>query len=144
VTDATGNALNGEWSNGADSFPTGDATPGGDFRFQLNVAPGDADGSGTVNVTDLGVLATNFNMSPRRPREGDFNGDARVDVSDLGVLATNFNKSLPPHNPSVGARRPVPVSHLRLPRRPASVFHLASPVGGVNEDTERLHRARRR
>jgi subtilisin-like proprotein convertase family protein len=135
LTDVAGNPLDGEWTNGAGSFPSGDGAAGGDFRFRLNVAPGDADGSGTVDVTDLGALATNFNQSPRGPRLGDFNGDARVDVSDLGVLATNFNRTLPAGSPSSVTRRPTPATHLRLSRGPVSMFHTAWRVGPADEET---------
>jgi hypothetical protein len=55
--------------------------------------PGDADFSGTVDVTDLGVLATNFNQGGDWA-DGDFSFDGQVNVTDLGVLATNFNKSI--------------------------------------------------
>jgi hypothetical protein len=51
---------------------------------------GDADLNGTVNVADLGRLATNFGDPPRRWAEGNFNYDGGVDVADLGSLATNF------------------------------------------------------
>jgi hypothetical protein len=112
VADAAGNRLDGEWADGADAFPRGNGTAGGDFRFRLNVLPGDANGSGAVDVTDLGALATNFNQNPRSPRQGDFNGDAAVDVADLGILATNFNRGLPAGNPAVA------LSPARWPGRP--------------------------
>src|SRR5687768_4072008 len=56
--------------------------------------PGDANLDGTVDVTDLGILATNFNASPRTWTEGDFSIDNTVNVTDLGILATNFNRSI--------------------------------------------------
>jgi hypothetical protein len=55
---------------------------------------GDADLNGTVDVTDLGILATNFNTAPAGATSwlsGDFSGDGLVDVTDLGMLATHFN-----------------------------------------------------
>jgi probable HAF family extracellular repeat protein len=64
--------------------------------FAVGNLAGDANGSRRVDVTDLGILATNFNRSPRTPSQGDFSGDRVVNVTDLGTLATNFNKSLPP------------------------------------------------
>jgi len=59
-----------------------------------------------VNVTDLGILATNFNK-PGGWAKGDFNGDDQVNVSDLGVLATYFNFQ-------------APIAPVTLPRRPAT------------------------
>jgi hypothetical protein len=112
VVDPAGNALDGNWVDGADAYPSGDGSPGGDFEFRLNILPGDASGNGVVDVSDLGALATNFNQSPRGPRDGEFTGDGMVDVSDLGVLATNFNRSLPAGNPAL-------VAPPRLTIRPA-------------------------
>ncbi len=53
--------------------------------------PGDANADGTVDVTDLGILATHYGASGGMVwTEADFTGDGNVDVSDLGVLATNY------------------------------------------------------
>jgi hypothetical protein len=120
VTDGAGNRLDGEWNNAGDNFPSGNAAQGGDFRFRVNVVPGDANGSRTVDVTDLGILSSNFNRSPRLPREGDFNGDLVVDVSDLGILSTHFNRSLPSGEPAV-------VAAAAVQKRPASLFS-ATPI----------------
>jgi hypothetical protein len=43
-----------------------------------------------VDVADLGILATNWQQSPRIFSQGDFNYDGSVDVADLGILATNW------------------------------------------------------
>jgi hypothetical protein len=125
VTDGT-RLLDGEWADGADAFPSGNGAAGGDFRFRVNVVPGDANGDGAVNVADLGVLSTNFNRSPRGPRDGEFTGDALVNVSDLGVLATNFNKTLPPLA-AAGSRQPgAPFAAWTIFARPRAVPGRAS------------------
>jgi hypothetical protein len=54
----------------------------------------DSNGDRRVDVTDLGVLSSNFNGNPRTPAQGDFSGDRKVDVTDLGLLSTNFNRTL--------------------------------------------------
>jgi hypothetical protein len=126
VTDASGNPLDGEWAGGgADTYPSGDGSAGGDFRFQINVMPGDATGDGSTDVSDLAVLATHFNGGPLGPRHGDFNGDTRVDVSDLAILATHFNKSLPAGAPAA------PASPARSFARPAGVFGRAGVTSRV-------------
>lgn len=53
---------------------------------------GDATLDGTVNVADLGALATHYG-SAGLWSGGDFNYDGAVDIADLGVLATNYNMS---------------------------------------------------
>ncbi|MEA1950883.1 MAG: LamG-like jellyroll fold domain-containing protein [Planctomycetota bacterium] len=53
--------------------------------------PGDANKDGIVDVSDLGILATNYGAASGKSwGEGDFTGDGAVDVSDLGILATNY------------------------------------------------------
>jgi hypothetical protein len=66
--------------------------------------PGDANHDRKVDVSDLGILATNWQGSNRTFSEGDFTYDRRVDVSDLGVLATNWQQALAlPSAPSAAA-----------------------------------------
>ena len=72
---------------------------------------GDVNGDLTVDVVDLGLLATNWKKgnatwngaldSALHPgtkilgwNAADFNGDTTVDVVDLGLLATNWKKSI--------------------------------------------------
>jgi hypothetical protein len=70
------------------------------FAFELldNVdalevlVPGDATLDGTVDVSDLGVLAGHWG-GPGRWQTGDFSGDGWVDVSDLGILAGGWSTS---------------------------------------------------
>ncbi len=58
---------------------------------EIQQTPGDANGDGYVNVSDLGILATNYGVgSGLGWEQGDFTGDGVVDVSDLGILATAY------------------------------------------------------
>jgi hypothetical protein len=144
VTDLAGNVLDGDWTDAsaAESFPSGDGAAGGDFRFRVNVLPGDANGSGTVDVTDLGALATNFNQNNRGPRQGNFNGDAAVNVADLGTLATNFNRGLPAGDPaSIAARgtlRRHTVPPARVAPRTAALVFGATPIRRARDAVEGL------
>ncbi len=53
--------------------------------------PGDANRDGHVDVSDLGILATNYGAGAESGwTTADFNADGTVDVSDLGILATNY------------------------------------------------------
>jgi hypothetical protein len=69
------------------------------------VLRGDADRDRTVEIDDLGVLASNWQQSPRTFSDGDFNYDDVVDITDLGILATNWQQTLapPPPRPAVFA-----------------------------------------
>ncbi len=50
---------------------------------------GDANLDGMVDITDLGVLATNWQTSGDW-LEADFTNNGFIDISDLGILATNW------------------------------------------------------
>lgn len=52
---------------------------------------GDANADGNVDVSDLGILATNYGtIGGAEWEDADFNDDGKVDVSDLGILATAY------------------------------------------------------
>lgn len=58
--------------------------------------PGDTNGDGMVNVTDLGALLGNFGVpSGATLADGDFDGDGDVDITDLGNLLANFGSICP-------------------------------------------------
>jgi chitodextrinase/beta-glucosidase/6-phospho-beta-glucosidase/beta-galactosidase len=55
----------------------------------LAVKPGDANGDGKVDITDLSILLTGYG---RPGLKGDFNHDGKVDVVDLSILLSNYGK----------------------------------------------------
>jgi hypothetical protein len=63
-----------------------------EVRYTLK---GDANLDGSVDVGDLGALATFYGITtPATWQQGDSNYDAQIDVGDLGALATNYGTSL--------------------------------------------------
>jgi uncharacterized delta-60 repeat protein len=66
---------------------------------------GDANHDRRVDVADLGVLASNWQQSPRTFSQGnfDYSADGLVDVADLGILASSWQKELA--EPSAPAER---------------------------------------
>ncbi|MBN2295271.1 MAG: hypothetical protein JXM70_22765 [Pirellulales bacterium] len=55
---------------------------------------GDINGDGSVDVSDLGILATNYKTGSGKSREqGDLTGDGIVDESDLSILAENYGNA---------------------------------------------------
>ncbi len=97
-----------------DQFQYG-ALPDGDYTATINAAgvtdkagnqlaansvlnffymAGDADHDADVDVNDLGILATNWQQTPRITSQGDSTYDGTVDVADLGILATNWQNGL--------------------------------------------------
>jgi hypothetical protein len=55
--------------------------------------PGDANGDGTVDISDLSVVLTNYDQTNMGWSQGDFNGDGTVDISDLSNVLTNYDKT---------------------------------------------------
>lgn len=87
VTDALGASLDGD----------GDGVMGGDWSYTLHRLYGDIDGGASVDVGDLGILATHYGETGDWwTLNADLNADGGVDVGDLGILATGYGQSLSP------------------------------------------------
>jgi hypothetical protein len=61
----------------------------------IDLAPtllGDANSDGKVDLTDFGILKSNFGTGTSLA-QGDFNGDSKIDLTDFGILKDNFGKT---------------------------------------------------
>jgi hypothetical protein len=67
-----------------------------DYDLDFFVLAGDADHDRDVDVTDLGILASNWQKFVLDFTRGDFNYSGRVDVADLGILAARWQTHLAP------------------------------------------------
>lgn len=56
--------------------------------------PGDTDGDGDVDITDLGAVLAHFG-GPGALADGDVNGDGQVNITDLGEVLANFGAPCP-------------------------------------------------
>ena len=56
--------------------------------------PGDADGDGSVNGTDLNTVLSHYNQTGADWIHGDFNHDGSVNGTDLNALLSHYNQSL--------------------------------------------------
>ena len=114
VRDLAGNPLDGEWQNGADTFPSGDGTAGGDFALRLNRLAGDATGDGRVNSLDLADVRRRLNRSATDPASGpgaysiyaDLDGSGRINATDLAAVRRNLSHRLPDGEPAAAAAVP--------------------------------------
>ncbi len=114
VTDAVTHALDGEWTNGTTTGPSGDGLPGGNFAFAFivsatvpNVVHGDLNFDGGGNENDLmPFLAALTNLAGYQTSRGlstadlnyiaDFNGDHVVTNRDIqGMLDYLINLAGP-------------------------------------------------
>ena len=108
IEDSAGNRLDGEWINptsttqsSSSTYPSGNGTAGGDLLFRFNVLPGDANGDGTVNLSDLTIVGQHWEQSG--VLGGDFNGDGVVNLSDLTLLGQDWRTRLPSAEPVAGS-----------------------------------------
>jgi hypothetical protein len=112
VTDAGGNALDGEWPIApptAPAFPSGDGNPGGDFRFRFNVLPGDGNRSGATTSSDLIAVRNRQNTTTSSPGAApntydvmfDVNGSGSITSSDLIAVRNLQNAQLPAGEPAM-------------------------------------------
>jgi hypothetical protein len=83
--------------------------------FDFFVLAGDADHDRVVDVNDLGILASNWQHSPRTFSEGDFDYTGTVDVNDLGIFAGHWQQQLAPS---------VALSTALVPRRSTRLLDL--------------------
>jgi hypothetical protein len=102
--------LDGEWTNGGDSYPSGNGVGGGDFLFRVNVLPGDVNGSGTVLADDFSAVKQKFFRSSTNPGPSgagqysvfaDIDGNGSILATDFSAVKALFFTSLPNPQPNV-------------------------------------------
>jgi hypothetical protein len=112
VTDAAGNRLDGEWTGAADVFPTGDGFANGDFRFNMNVLPGDVNRSGgTVNAGDVTQVRNRQFTDTETPGAApnlytvfhDVNGNGVINAQDVTLVRNRQFTELPAGEPTASA-----------------------------------------
>jgi hypothetical protein len=117
--------LDGEWANGADAFPSGNGTQGGDLRFRLNVLAADATRDARVNSLDLAYVKQRLNTASTDTGRtlytafADITGDGRINSLDLSSVRQRLNRQLP-------AGEPTATAALLSPTIPAAVGALFS------------------
>jgi hypothetical protein len=57
-----------------------------------NLAYGDLNGDGSVNITDLSILLSNYNTANTL---ADINSDGSVNIFDLSILLSHYGTSVP-------------------------------------------------
>jgi hypothetical protein len=110
-----------------------------DYTLPFFVLAGDANRDRIVDITDLGILATNWQHSPRTFSQGDFNYDGVVDITDLGILATNWQASIPAARSVRGAAAAMPFRTEARDQR--SEVRSQSPTRRIVEDVMGIARA---
>ncbi|MBN2293355.1 MAG: hypothetical protein JXM70_13080 [Pirellulales bacterium] len=100
-------------------------SPGGNDLLYM---PGDANGDGVVDVSDLGILAAHYGTGNGvQWSDGDFNNDDQVDVCDLGILAMTYGSVMsyastePEVEPQLSAAQTLPNDTVVKASEPATV-----------------------
>ncbi|MFO0900603.1 MAG: dockerin type I domain-containing protein [Pirellulales bacterium] len=88
LSSATAISADGMFLTGIGRNPDG-LTESWYVDLNAKLIPGDANGDGKVDLSDFGILKSNFG-SGTTLAEGDFNADGKVDLSDFGILKENF------------------------------------------------------
>jgi hypothetical protein len=90
LMDDAGNNLDGQWTDGADTMPSGDGAAGGDFSYRINSLPADGNRDAGVSVTDLVNIAQRMGTSTTVGNYSaffDINADAEIQIADLSTTA---------------------------------------------------------
>ena len=93
ITNQQGTMLDGEWVNGASTYPSGNGTAGGNFNFAFNVLPASANQDAIVNGQDIAVIAGRWLQTGTIA--GDINGDNIVNAQDIAAIASRWLTVLP-------------------------------------------------
>jgi hypothetical protein len=103
IRNTTGARLDGNWSEGTSAFPSGDGRSGGEFRFRVDVLPGNVDRDGQVNVLDTiqtrnrqftSIGNTNYDLLY------DVNGSGDINIFDTVQVRNHQFTTLPDGEPS--------------------------------------------
>ncbi|MEM6314938.1 MAG: hypothetical protein AAF743_12670, partial [Planctomycetota bacterium] len=102
ISAADGQSLDGEWIDGQNG-PSGDGVAGGNFEYRLDVLPGDANRSGSVDIFDaFGIrsrLFTNLATGGAYALEYDLDGNGMIDIFDAFAIRSRLFTSLPTEEP---------------------------------------------
>jgi hypothetical protein len=97
VTNFDGQPLDGDFTD-ASRLPSGDGAEGGDFRFRLNVLPGDVNSDGRVSAADLLQVRQRLFRSASVPGPAqrgyspffDVDTDGRIAARDMATVRSNL------------------------------------------------------
>jgi uncharacterized delta-60 repeat protein len=153
VTGTGGLALDGEWANpapgslgGADAFPSGDGSAGGDFLFRLNVLPGDTSRNGIVQASDALPIQAALLTTPGQSGYTifrDVNGNGILQANDFLAVQARLLTMLPSAEPSPPAATTAMTTGSPMTRRamPIGTSKLTSARRGANDLLDERARA---
>ena len=145
VHNSEGLALDGAWTNGTSSFPSGNGIAGNEFKFQVNILPGDIDQNNCVNNIDSAAVRakngknagdTGYNL------RYDVNGNGSITLEDYNLVYARLGNLLPTGNPagmSNNAPTALPLGNLNINTNAVdTVLSLGDIFGDVEDSTLNL------
>jgi hypothetical protein len=108
-----GQVLDGEWSNNADAFPSGNGVAGGDFQFVFKILQADVNQSSTVGEKDYsrafsqaGFTTSTAGYQPLN----DVDGNGAISSADLTYILDQDGTLIPPGAP-IGVTNDAPSAY---------------------------------
>jgi hypothetical protein len=133
---AGGQLVDGDWTTGG-TYPSGNGSAGGDFRFRINILPGDITRDAKVNALDLAGVKRRLNRAAGDSVTGagafsaftDVDASGRINALDLGAVKQRLNQVLPAAQPTNATAW---LSQMLLPRSlsPANYLFASQLVSG--------------
>lgn len=99
---ATGEVLDGAWTDCQSTFISGDTQGGEDFQFRINVLPGDTNANNSVSSTDSMLVLQKLGKSAGQVGYDircDVDGSGAITSSDYSAVQQKNNNTLPVGNP---------------------------------------------
>jgi hypothetical protein len=140
-----GQALDGAWTTGASVFPSGNGNGGDDFKFQVNVLPGDIDGNNCINNVDS--TAVRFKNGKNAGDIGyniryDTDGNGSITLDDYILIYARMGNRLPLGSPAGitnSAPTVLPLGNLGVSTNAVdTVFSLGDIFGDAEDSTSNL------
>ncbi len=65
----------------------------GNDSLAVNIANGDLNGDGNVNISDLAIMAGHWGQTDSNYGDGNITGQSTINISDLAVMANNWGST---------------------------------------------------
>lgn len=140
VRDLSGDTLDGEWTDGVSTGPSGNGTAGGDFEFSMQFLPGDAVNYGTqVEMTSVWACYLSVGQdttSPNYVAQRDLDGDGIIENSDWQYVYANLYDAPPAGTPAAATSDAPTTSHFDLQDIDNDAVDVAISLWDVFDDEE--------
>jgi hypothetical protein len=103
---ATGEALDGAWTNGTSTYPSGDSQGGTGFQFRISVLPGDVDADNSTSSADAAMVLQQMDSDAGQPTYDfhcDLDGSGTIAMDDYSAVSLLDGEVLPTEEPAAAS-----------------------------------------